>query len=91
MAIALPPELTRYVVVKGSIAVAGISLTVAAADSGGFTSAVIPYTFEHTTLKIRRPGDPVNVEVDIVAKYVERFTEGRAGRLTPERLGELGY
>jgi riboflavin synthase len=91
LTVGLPPELVRYVVPKGSIAIAGISLTAAAADGAGFTAAVIPHTFEHTTLKTRRPGDAVNVEVDIIAKYVERFTEGRAGRLTTERLAELGY
>jgi len=91
LTVSLPAELGRYVVPKGSIAVAGISLTAVSADGAGFMAAVIPHTYEHTTLKTKRPGDAVNVEVDIIAKYVERFTEGRPGGLSPERLAELGY
>ena len=64
---------TRYVVEKGSIAVDGVSLTVVDVDDGGFQVAVIPHTAEVTTLGRRRPGDEVNVEFDILAKYVERL------------------
>jgi riboflavin synthase len=71
----LPPELARYVVEKGSIAVDGVSLTVASVDAdGGFGVALIPTTLAHTTLGTREPGDTVNLEVDVVAKYVERLT-----------------
>jgi riboflavin synthase len=71
--IELPPELERYVVEKGSIAVDGVSLTVAATGPGWFTVALVPHTLEVTTLGGRRPGDPVQLEVDVVAKYVERL------------------
>jgi riboflavin synthase len=70
----LPSELSRYVVEKGSIAVDGVSLTVAGVVPDGFTVALIPTTLAHTTLGIRAPGDTVNIEVDVVAKYVERLT-----------------
>ena len=71
--IELPPDLERYVVEKGSIAVDGVSLTVAATGPGWFTVALVPHTLEVTTLGERRPGDPVQLEVDVVAKYVERL------------------
>jgi riboflavin synthase len=78
----LPPDLERYVVEKGSIAVDGVSLTVAGVGPGWFAVALVPHTLEVTTLGDRRPGDPVQLEVDVVAKYVERlvapFTD-RAG------------
>ena len=69
----MPEELARYVVEKGSITVDGCSLTVVDALDDGFTVAVIPHTAEVTTLGRRRPGDRVNLEVDLVAKYVERL------------------
>jgi riboflavin synthase len=75
----LPPELSRYVVEKGSIAVDGVSLTVADTDGAAFTVALIPTTLAHTTLGIRAPGDTVNLEVDVVAKYVERLVAPREG------------
>jgi len=67
--ITTPPETLRYVVEKGSIAVDGVSLTVADVDDFGFTVALIPETVERTTLGTRNPGDVVNLEVDIMAKY----------------------
>jgi riboflavin synthase len=69
----MPGDLARYVVEKGSITVDGVSLTVVDALDDGFTVAVIPHTAEVTTLGARRPGDRVNLEVDVVAKYVERL------------------
>jgi riboflavin synthase len=66
-------ELLRYVVEKGSIAVDGVSLTVAAVDDRGFAVALVPHTLEVTTLGRLQPGDRVNLEVDILAKYVERL------------------
>jgi riboflavin synthase len=72
----MPAELTRYVVPKGSITVDGISLTVVDAFDDGFTVAVIPHTAEVTTLGRKGPGDRVNLEVDVMAKYVERLLEG---------------
>lgn len=74
----LPPGLSRYVVEKGSIAVDGVSLTVVAVDDATFAVSLIPTTLTHTTLGSRRVGDAVNIEVDVIAKYVERLMEGRA-------------
>jgi riboflavin synthase len=72
----LAPDLARYVVEKGSIAVDGVSLTVAGISADTFSVALIPTTLSHTTLGFRQPGDTVNVEVDVVAKYVERLASG---------------
>ena len=69
-----PPELVRYCVEKGSIAVDGVSLTVAGVDDDGFAVALVPHTKAVTTLGARAPGDRVNVEADVLAKYVERLT-----------------
>jgi riboflavin synthase len=83
----LPAELSRYVVEKGSIAVDGVSLTVAAIDGDTFTVALIPTTLADTTLGIREPGDVVNLEVDVVAKYVERLAAGYLrGRVDEQRV-----
>jgi riboflavin synthase len=68
-----PPEVLRYVVEKGSVAVDGVSLTVTAVDDGAFEVAVIPHTLAVTTLGHKDTGAPVNIEVDLVAKYVERL------------------
>jgi riboflavin synthase len=100
--IAYPHEMARYLVFKGSVAVEGISLTVAALGDEYFEIAVIPKTWEVTNLSHLRPNDEVNLEADIIAKYVERILkvapEIRAGRqeqeqssLTIEKLAELGY
>jgi len=72
--IAAEPELLRYVVEKGSIALDGVSLTVAAVDAAGFEVALIPETLERTTLGGLAPGRTVNLEVDVLAKYVEKLT-----------------
>jgi riboflavin synthase len=69
-----PPEIARYVVEKGSIAVQGTSLTVAASDDTGFAVALIPHTLEATTLGRLQPGARVNLEADVLAKYVEKLT-----------------
>ena len=69
----LPAELQRYCVEKGSLAVDGVSLTIAALDDDGVEIALVPFTLEHTTLGALGPGDEVNVEVDLLAKYVERL------------------
>jgi riboflavin synthase len=68
-----PPELLRYVVEKGSIAIEGTSLTIADLDDEGFAVALIPHTLAETTLGALAPGDPVNLEADVLAKYVERL------------------
>lgn len=71
--VAAPPDLLRYVVEKGSIAVDGVSLTVAEVDDDGFVVALIPETLERTTLGGFEPGRVVNLEVDVLAKYVEKL------------------
>lgn len=71
--VALPDGLARYVVEKGSITVDGVSLTVVEAGADFFTVSLIPTTLDLTTLGIKQPGDPVNLEVDVLAKYVERL------------------
>jgi riboflavin synthase len=77
--ISLPAELSRYVVEKGSIAVDGTSLTVVDAGRDRFTVALIPTTLARTVLGSKQPGDPVNIEVDVMAKYVERLLDARTG------------
>lgn len=76
--ISLPAELTRYVVEKGSVTVDGVSLTVVDAGPDYFTISLIPTTLALTTLGHKEPGDPVNLEVDVIAKYVERLLGHRA-------------
>jgi riboflavin synthase len=80
--ISLPAALSRYVVEKGSITVDGISLTVVDAAPGHFTVSLIPTTLALTTLGIKQPGDPVNLEADVLAKYVERLLGSRAETLS---------
>ena len=75
--IAAPPEVMRYLVFKGSVAVDGISLTVAAVQKKSFRIWIIPHTFEVTVLRERQVGDAVNLEADLLGKYVERFIAGR--------------
>jgi len=82
----MPAHLGRYVVEKGSIAVDGVSLTVVDVDDDSFSVAVIPHTAEVTTLGARRPGDAVNLEVDVMAKYAEKLLSGRLA----EPAGEGG-
>ncbi len=101
--VAYPPEVARYLVFKGSIAVEGISLTIAALTDEYFEIAVIPKTWAVTNLSHLRSGDAVNIEADIIAKYVERILAvgGRqtdagenpsgASGITREKLSELGY
>jgi riboflavin synthase len=74
--ITAPPELLRYLVYKGSITVDGVSLTVAGLDARSFTVSLIPETLERTNLGHAEPGVPVNLEVDVLAKYVERLMPG---------------
>jgi riboflavin synthase alpha subunit len=70
----VPPELLRYCVEKGSLAVDGVSLTIAELDDDGVAIALVPHTLRETTLAALGPGDGVNLEVDVLAKYVERLT-----------------
>ena len=80
MTIEVPPELERFIAEKGSVAVDGVSLTVAAVLPAAFRVALIPHTVSVTTLGLRRPGDRVNVETDLLAKHVERLLEAGGGR-----------
>ncbi len=77
MTVEPPPKLMPYIIEKGSITVDGVSLTVAALTEESFTVALIPHTLEVTTLGLRKPGDAVNLENDVIAKYVERLLEAR--------------
>jgi len=86
----IPKEFARYVVLKGSITIDGISLTVADWREGIAEIAVIPYTYEHTNIRDRNPGDAVNLEGDILGKYVERYLEaGSSARNMKISLAEL--
>ena len=73
LTLALPPDLLRYCVEKGSIALDGVSLTIAALRNDGIEIALVPFTLEHTTLAAAASGDELNVEVDLLAKYAERL------------------
>lgn len=92
----LPPELDRYVVFKGSIAIDGISLTIAEVKESVLSVTIIPHTYETTNLHKRRLGDRLNLECDILAKYLEKLLEARevlpgSPKLTLEKLNDLGY
>lgn len=89
--IGMPVELARFVAGKGSIAVDGISLTVVSAGARDFTVAVIPHTMEATTIGERRVGDAVNLEVDMVARYLERLTGSRAANGESAAEPDIGY
>jgi riboflavin synthase len=80
LAVETPAELLRYCVEKGSITVEGVSLTIAALRDHGFEVALIPHTLAETTLATLAPGDPVNLEADVLAKYVERRSAGPGAR-----------
>lgn len=88
-----PRGLTRYVVEKGFIAIDGVSLTVVEAEAEGLTVTLVAYTQSATTLVDKRPGEMVNIEVDILAKYVERFVGSARGEgsVTAEFLAEHGF
>jgi riboflavin synthase len=90
--IAAPPEVMRYVVVRAFIAVDGASLTVARVEAGRLAVSLIPHTQAHVTLPRQPIGTPVNLEVDIVAKYVERLLQGgrEDGALDWEQLAQHG-
>ena len=90
--IGIPPELARYVISKGSLSIEGISLTVAKIEGTQVTVAIIPHTVALTNLKSLHPGDPVNLEVDMIAKYVEKMMgERTTGSITLDRLVKEGF
>ena len=90
--IELPPEVEKYTVYKGSIAIEGISLTVAELKGRRCAIAIIPHTVEATNLKSLKPGDPVNLEADLIAKYVEKMMKGESSNaITVENLVSQGF
>ena len=91
--IEIPPDLERYVIFKGSLSIEGISLTVAAIEGKRVTVAIIPHTVEMTNLKSLKPGDPMNLEVDMIAKYVEKMMRGDSvnSSITLEKLVAAGF
>lgn len=95
LGVRVPPEVEPYVAAKGSIAIDGISLTVASFADGIVEAAIIPFTYANTNLQTLVRGDAVNLEADILAKYVERLMQARRApapsRLTAERLIEEGF
>lgn len=101
MGLAVSKGLLPFLAVKGSVAVDGVSLTVAGLDDQGFWVALVPYTLQRTTLGLARPGSAVNIEVDVLARYVARWLEGTAAAealqsrpastITAEFLEENGY
>jgi len=94
MAIKVPQEISSYLVEKGSVAVEGVSLTISGIRADEFEVTIIPYTAHNTTLGEKRVGDLVNIEVDIIGKYVKRFLEraqDRQGRIDMDFLAEHGF
>jgi riboflavin synthase len=94
LTVRIPDDIDRYVVEKGSIAIDGISLTVASIEAGALAASIVPHTYSSTALGSHRPGDRMNLECDILAKYVEKLLENRRetkSTLTMEKLRELGY
>lgn len=94
---ALDPGLTRYIIEKGSVALDGVSLTVNSCERGRFAVSIIPHTLQVTTLGRLKPGDQVNVEVDMIGKYVEKMLAEKpagtaaTGRINPGFLAEHGF
>lgn len=89
--IAAPPEIIKYAVAKGSIAINGVSLTINDVTSDSFSMMLIPTTLNETNLSMLKPGDKVNIETDIIGKYVEKFVTARSGGLSIEKLREEGF
>jgi riboflavin synthase len=90
--IELPDDVEKYTVYKGSISIEGISLTVAKLERNRCSIAIIPHTVEMTNLRSLKAGDPVNLEADLIAKYVEKMMRGEAGNsLSIEELVEQGF
>jgi riboflavin synthase len=93
LSIEIPPELSRYAIFKGSLSIEGISLTVAEIEGNKVTAAIIPHTVKMTNLQSLKPGDPINLEVDMVAKYVEKMMKSESAnqRITVKRLVSEGF
>lgn len=86
-----PPEVMRFTVEKGFIAIDGVSLTITTKDASSFWVSVVDYTRKHTTLGSKQVGDPVNLEVDIIAKYVEQLSQAHRTGITADFLQEHGF
>lgn len=92
LAAKIPAELSKYIVPQGSITVEGISLTVAKIEDRSLEIAIIPHTYQATNLRALSHGDPLNIEVDLLAKYVEKLTQRESGqRLSVEELIQGGF
>jgi riboflavin synthase len=91
MKISAPVKLMPYIVDKGFIAIDGVSLTIVDSDNSSFVVSLVAYTMESTTLGRKRPGDVVNLEADIIAKYVENLKGRKEQRLSSEFLREYGF
>jgi riboflavin synthase len=92
LVIDVPEEISRYIVPQGSVTVEGISLTVASIDGNRMEIAIIPHTWRATNLRALREGDPVNIEVDVLAKYAEKMAHGKtSGKLTVADLIKRGF
>lgn len=89
--ISAPAELVPYMVDKGFVAVDGVSLTIADVDDSSFVVSLVAYTMEHTTLGKKRPGDAVNLEADVIGKYVQNLEQQRKRSLSMELLREYGF
>ena len=93
--VAVPEALTRYMIVKGSVAVDGVSLTINAVEPARFTVSVIPYTSHLTTIGLKKTGDAVNIETDMIGKYVEKFItskpESPSSGVSMDLLAKTGY
>jgi len=92
----VPEDFARYIILKGSVSIDGISLTVAGWRQGIVEAAIIPYTYDHTNIRDRKPGDTVNLEADILGKYIERYLESHnearaASSLSIEALIRQGF
>jgi len=87
----VPQEIARYLVEKAFIAVDGISLTIARCEGSAFTSSIVGFTLHNTTIGLRKPGHSVNLEVDVVARYIEHFNRSKGCGLTMDLLLEQGF
>jgi riboflavin synthase len=87
----IPEELNKFIAEKGSIAVDGISLTVAEKLKKSFTTAIVPYTFDHTNLKYRKVGEYVNLEVDILSRYVDSILNNKSGESKLKNLLDIKW
>lgn len=91
VSVRVPKKLAEFLVEKGSVAVDGISLTVARLQNNVFTISVIPITMQETILTDRKQGDEVNIEVDLIGKYIKRFVDKKESKITREWLRDIGF